>query len=240
MKRIDTKPLYIQMKEYLLKQIQKMDPGDNQLEPENLLSKKLSMSRETVRKAMSILIREGVITRWHGKGNFGHPAVSNLVMRVDMNSDFRRILRNAGYEVRTVRTQAVLSTPSVQMLHRMPESAEEDILTYQLSFYADEKLAIHATVELLNRYVKCTPETGVYTEILIDSLKRYCDIDSTYSTAWQKAGICPEIALKFQIPENTPLLMWDELYYDLNDHKIGYVEIHFNPEIMDLSMKLTF
>jgi GntR family transcriptional regulator len=94
------------MKEYLLKQIQKMDPGNNQLEPENLLSKKLGMSRETVRKAMSLLIREGVITRWHGKGNFGHPAVSNLVMRVDINSDFRRILRNAGYKVETVRSES--------------------------------------------------------------------------------------------------------------------------------------
>ena len=135
MKRKDTKPLYLQMKEYLLKQIQKMDSGDNQLEPENLLSKKLEMSRETVRKAMSILIREGVITRWHGKGNFGHPAVSNLVMRVDMNSDFRRILRNAGFKVKTVRSESSLKDPSKQMLNRIPEAAMEDILAYEASLY---------------------------------------------------------------------------------------------------------
>ena len=228
------------MQEYLLKQIQKMNPGDNQLEPENLLSSKLSMSRETVRKAMSNLIREGVITKWHGKGNFGHPAVSNLVMRMDMNSDFRRLLRNAGHNVKTVRSEPILSTPSVHMLHRVPESKGEEILTYKLNFYADEKLAILANVELFNRFVKSKPESGEYTEILFDSLKQYCNIDSSYSTAWQKAGICPEISRKFQIPDNTPLLMWDELYYDLNDYKIGYVEIYFNPEIMDLSMKLTF
>jgi GntR family transcriptional regulator len=189
---------------------------------------------------MSIMIREGVITRWHGKGNFGHPAVSNLVMRVDMNSDFRRLLRNAGYTVRTVRSEPMLSTPSIQMLHRIPKSAEDEILTYKLHFYADERLAIQANVELLNRFVKHRPKSGEYTEVLTDSLKQYCDLDSTYSTAWQKAGICPDIARKFQIPENTPLLIWDELYYDLNDFNIGYVEIYFNPEIMDLSMKLTF
>ena len=154
MKRKDTKPLYLQMKEYLLDQIEKMNPGDNQLEPENLLSNKLGMSRETVRKAMSVLIREGVITRWHGKGNYGHPAVSNLVMRVDMNSDFRRILKNAGYTVKTERSESTLRLPSDQMLNRIPEAAEKEILSYELRFLADSKLAIHVSVELINKYVK--------------------------------------------------------------------------------------
>ncbi len=240
MKRKITKPLYLQMKEYLIKQIQKMDPGDNQLEPENLLSKKLSMSRETVRKAMSILIQEGIITRWHGKGNFGHPAVSNLVMRVDINSDFRRILRNAGYQVKTVRSEPSKTNASRQMLHRIPEAVNEDILSYELEFFADDRVAILVRVELLNKYVTTKPEQGVYSEIITDSLKKYCDVDSAYSTAWQRAGIDPEISDKFGIERNTPLLIWDEIYYDLKDFKIGYVEIFFNPEIMDLSMKLSF
>jgi len=240
MKRKDTKPLYLQMKEYLLDRIQQMDPGENQLEPENLLSKKLGMSRETVRKAMSILIQEGVITRWHGKGNFGHPAVSNLVMRVDVNSDFRRILRNAGYKVKTIRSETILKQPSKQMLNRLPEAESEDILGYELRFFADRRLAIHVNVELRNKYVNYKPESGIYSEIIIDSLKKYCNVDSAYSTAWQRAGISPKISSKFGINSNTPMLIWDEIYYDLNDYKIGYVEIHFNPEIMDLSMKLSF
>jgi len=240
MKRKYIKPLYIQMKEYLLGQIQEMKPGKNQLEPENLLSKKLGMSRETVRKAMSILIQEGVITRWHGKGNFGHPAVSNLVMRVDENSDFRRILRNAGYKVKTIRSKTTLKQPSKQMLNRLPEAETENILAYELQFFADSRLAIHVNVELRNKYVKSEPESGIYSEIITDALKKYCDVDSAYSTAWQRAGISPKISSEFGIDSNTPLLIWDEIYYDLNDYKIGYVEIHFNPEIMDLSMKLSF
>ena len=240
MKQKNIKPLYLQMKEYLLKQIQKMDPGNNQLEPENLLSNKLGMSRETVRKAMSVLIREGVITRWHGKGNFGHPAVSNLIMRVDMNSDFRRILRNAGYQVKTIRSESILKTPSKQMLERIPEAVDEDVLFYELLFFADSRLAIHVNVELYNKYVTCIPESGTYSEIITDSLKKYCDVDSLYSTAWQRAGISSDISSKFGIDTKTPLLIWDEIYYDLNDCKICYTEINFNPEIMDLSMKLSF
>ena len=215
-----------------------MDPGKNQLEPENLLSKKLGMSRETVRKAMSILIQEGVITRWHGKGNFGHPAVSNLVMRVDENSDFRRLLRNAGYQVKTERSESIIKKPSKEMLRRIPEAINEEILFYELLFFADTKLAIHVNVELFNKYVKCKPESGVYTEVITDEFKKYCDVASAYSTAWQRAGSSPNICSKFGIDNMIPLLIWDEIYYDLYDNKIGYVEIHFNPDIMDLSMKL--
>ena len=240
MQRKNTKPLYLQMKEYLLDKIRKMDSGANQLEPENLLSRKLGMSRETVRKAMSILIREGVITRWHGKGNFGHPAVSNLTMRVDINSDFRRILRNAGYKVKTVRSEPRIDIPSQQMLKRIPEADREEILAYELQFFADTSLAIHVSVELRNKNVKCKPKKGEYSEIITDSLKNFCDVDSAYSTAWQRADISPEISSKFGIEKGTPLLVWDEIYYDLYDNKIGYVEIHFNPNIMDLSMKLNF
>ncbi|MDA3939171.1 MAG: GntR family transcriptional regulator [Spirochaetia bacterium] len=240
MKRKDIKPLYLQMKEYLLNQIQKMDPGINQLEPENLLSKKLGMSRETVRKAMSVLIQEGVITRWHGKGNFGHPSVSNLIMRVDVNSDFRRLLRNAGYTVKTERSESELKSPSKELLNRIPEALHEEILFYELLFFADTRLAIHVNVELFNKYVTCKPESGIYTEVITDELKKYCDVDSAYSTAWQRAGISPDISSKFGIHKDTPLLIWDEIYHDLNDYKFGYVEIHFNPEIMDISMKLNF
>jgi GntR family transcriptional regulator len=240
MKRKDTKPLYLQMKEYLIEKINKMDSGSNQLEPENLLSRNLGMSRETVRKAMSILIQEGVITRWHGKGNFGHPAVSNLTMRIDINSDFRRLLRNVGYRVKTVRSEPQLSKPGPQMLKRLPELEDEQVLNYQLQFFADDKLAIHVNAELLNKYVKFRPESGIYTDLITDELKKYCDVDSAYSTVWQRAGISQKISSKFGIDPKTPLLIWDEIYYDLFDTKIGYVEILFNPEIMDLSMKLNF
>ncbi len=217
-----------------------MQPGDNQLEPENLLSSKLATSRETVRKAMSVLIREGVITRWHGKGNFGHPAVTNLPMRIDVNSDFRRLLRNAGYKVKTLRSEPVITTPSAEMLHRMPESDNEKILAYKLEFYADNDPAIHVRVELLYKHVISLPEKGEYTEVLTESLSKICGVNSIYSTAWQRAGLSPEIASRFALPENTPLLIWDEVYYDLYDFKIGYVEIHFNPKIMDISMKLSY
>ncbi len=237
---IKTKPRYIKAKEYLLEKIRQMQPGNNQLEPENLLTTKLGMSRETIRKAMSDLIHEGVVSRWHGKGNFGHPDVINLPMRMDINSDFRRILENAGYNVSTVRTEHSVCTPDEDMLKRMPEAADKLVVSFGQLFYADGNLAIQCQVDLLEEIVIKKPSVGLYTENINEFLREYCKTERNHTTAWLKAGMQPQISEQFGLDPATPLLEWEEVYYDIYNQKLGYVKIFFHPEIMDLSLILKF
>lgn len=233
-------PRYLQAKHYLLERIKRLSPGNNQLEPENTLTEKLGMSRETVRKAMTSLIQDGVITRRHGKGNFGHPAVSNLGMRIDINSDFRRLLGESGYQVRTVRSESRLSYPSQGMLVRMPESSGKEVVSFILSIFGDDELAIQGDVELLKDIVRKMPTSGEYTENMDSFLKDHCSTESNHTTAWLLAEHEPTVAQRFSLPPDTPLLCWEEVYYNLYDEKMGYVKIHFNPRIMDISMMLKF
>ncbi len=233
-------PLYLQAKEYLLDRIKRMKPGKNQIEPENLLTTKLGMCRETIRKAMSTLIQEGIITRRHGKGNFGHPEVANLTMRIDINSDFRRILTSRGYSVRSFRSVASVLPPSVGMLRRMPEAAGSTVIGFDLDFFADGKLAIHGKVELLKDIVKSVPLPGEYKENINVLLKDHCITESNHTTAWLRAENAGQIAALFGLDPATALLCWEEVYYDLFDQKMGYVGISFNPAVMDLSLLLKF
>jgi len=233
-------PRYLQAREYLLRQIRLLSPGDNQLEPENTLAERLGMSRETIRKAMTSLIQDGVITRWHGKGNFGHPAVSNLAMRIDINSDFRRLLGESGYQVRTVRSEPKQSRPSEGMLVRMPEASGKEVVSFILSIFGDDELAIQGDVELLKDIVRTMPVSGEYTENMDSFLKDHCITESNHTTAWLQAEHNPAIAQRFFLPTDTPLLCWEEVYYNLYEEKMGYVKIHFNPKIMDISMMLKF
>ena len=236
----DSQPLYLQAKEYLLGQIRTLKAGFNQLEPENTLTDKLGMSRETVRKAMSSLIQDGIITRWHGKGNFGHPSVTNMPMRIDLNSDFRRILSEAGYHVRMHRSSALLKSPSSQMLHRMPEAKDQDVISYRLDYFADEQLAVVCEVELLSSIVRKIPESGDFSDSMNDFLIEHCDFDSNHTTAWLLADQNEEVCIRFSLPALTPLQCWEEIYYNLYDQKMGYVKVFFNPSRMDLSLLLRF
>ena len=240
MKESEQIPRYIQAKEYLLQQIKKLKAGNNQLEPENTLTEKLGMSRETVRKAMMSLIQEGVITRWHGKGNFGHPAVTNLSMRIDQNSDFRRLLSESGYSVRTFRSEATVRQASETMAKRMPEAQTREVVAYQLDYYADSALAVQGKVELLKDIVIHMPAEGEYNGSMNAFLREHCISESNHTTAWLLAEHNTEVAQRFSLLPDTALLCWEEIYFNLFDEKMGYVKVFFNPKIMDLSLLLKF
>ncbi len=65
------KTKYAKLMEYLRNEINmgRIKPGD-QIPPENTLAQKLSLSRHTVRKAISMLVNEGYLYTEHGKGTF--------------------------------------------------------------------------------------------------------------------------------------------------------------------------
>ncbi len=233
-------PRYMLAKQYLLEQIRRMTPGDNKLESEHTLTDKLGMSRETIRKAMGSLIQEGVITRRHGKGNFGHPALSNLPMRIDLNSNFRRLLSEGGYHVMSKQSEPVIREASLQMLHRMPEARGKLVVAFMLNFYGSSRLAIAAEAELLQDIVKKMPESGEYQQDMGEFLDEHCTTESNHTTAWLQAECRQDISQRFGISKESPLLCWEEVYYNLFDEKMGYIKIYFNPEIMDLSMMLKF
>jgi len=64
-------PLYLQLASYFKIQIQAgvLEPG-SQMIPEKVLCEVLDISRTTVRQAMNLLVKEGLLVRYQGKGSF--------------------------------------------------------------------------------------------------------------------------------------------------------------------------
>ena len=239
MERNKEKALYLQVKDYLLEKIKMMEPRNNRLEPENLLASKLKVSRQTIRQAMSDLIREGVISRWHGKGNYGHPNVMNLTMRIDLKSDFKVFLERCGYTVKMFLTESEQAASSWAMQKRIPEADNKQVVTFEKYYYADNNLAVHCRYEIFEEYLKTPVKSGITRGTFTDFLKEYCNVDSTYTLAWLRAGQNTEIARKFVIDQGSSMVIWDEVFFDHRDQKIFFVEVYFNPQIMDLSFNCT-
>jgi len=234
------KALYLQVKDYLLEKIKEMVPKKNQLEPENLLASNLNVSRQTIRQAMSELIREGIISRWHGKGNFGHPNVLNLSMRIDLKSDFLIFLKGGGYSVKMILTDSRLADSSWAMRRRIPEAISRKVIAFEKYYYADDELAILCKYEFFEEYLKKPISAGITHGNFEDFLRDYCTFNSTYTLAWMRAETNIEVATKFVIDQGTSFLIWDEVFFNHLDQKIFFVEVHFNPKIMDLSFNCTF
>ncbi|MDD3170105.1 MAG: GntR family transcriptional regulator [Eubacteriales bacterium] len=75
-------PLYIQLAAYFRIQIQNgiLKPGDMMI-AENSLCELLNVSRTTVRQSMNLLVEEGLLIRYRGKGTF----VANFKIKRNMN-----------------------------------------------------------------------------------------------------------------------------------------------------------
>ncbi|WP_320128488.1 GntR family transcriptional regulator [uncultured Sphaerochaeta sp.] len=233
-------PLYIQAKQYLENEIASMPPHGNQLESEPVLTKKLKMSRGTIRKALTELYREGLISKWRGKGSFGHPAVARLPMRFDVDSNFRLLLEHSGYRVHLTRSAWRETFGTEEMELRIPGARERSYVTFDQDFFADDSLAIHTTVCIDMGFIKVYPEPGEYHDNINKFFLTHCKMKSEHVISWQRAETNPLIASSFGLPPETPLLCWQEVYYNVYDECMGYIKINFNPGIMDLSMLLHF
>lgn len=71
MQKGDNQAKYYKLMEYLKEEIlmARIKPGE-QIPSENLLAEKLSLSRHTVRKAISMLVNEGYLYTEHGRGTY--------------------------------------------------------------------------------------------------------------------------------------------------------------------------
>ncbi len=91
----DTSPLYLQLAHQLEKDIRAgIYRADQALPSERMLCESLGVSRITARKAIDVLVAQGLVLRRHGSGNFIAPRVEQ---RASQLTSFSQELRERGY-----------------------------------------------------------------------------------------------------------------------------------------------
>jgi GntR family transcriptional regulator len=91
----DSSPLYLQLAHQLEKDIRAGTYRvDQALPSERVLSESLGVSRITARKAIDVLVDQGLVLRRHGSGNFIAPRLEQPLSRL---ASFSEELRQRGY-----------------------------------------------------------------------------------------------------------------------------------------------
>jgi GntR family transcriptional regulator len=91
----DTSPLYVQLARQLTAGIRGgAYRVDQALPSERVLSESLGVSRITARKAIDVLVEQGLVLRKHGSGNFIAPQIEQPVSKL---ASFSEELRQRGY-----------------------------------------------------------------------------------------------------------------------------------------------
>ncbi len=213
-------PLYLQLKEKILKDI-KLNYKVNDIIPaENKIEKEYKVSRITVRKAIELLEREDILERKQGKGTF----VKEQKILYDANAI-------GSLTQRLSKENHKLTTKSIEF-----EIIEEEHYVKQL-LQCDRLLCIKRFRKLNNKpfalmlnYLDINKVPNLKEKFNIESL--YTFLKDEYSIEFYNAeetveakNASKEEAKKLGIKENSALLSLHRLSFDKNNKAVEYSDI---------------
>lgn len=216
-------PLYYQLKQILLKEIQSgAYDGNIPLPPEMELAEKFQISRPTVRQAIGSLVNEGILTRTKGKGTYVHlSAAANQAFVHQMgsyNHDFS--------------TDGSIPETSVLSLQKMPVSPKiagpleitEDSLVFELIRL---RFSNHEPTALITTYIPAEIDAALQSrDFTRESLHQVFDalklpIRRISRIFEVKIPTVQEREL-MQLPENIPLFHFTTTAYTTGQIPIEY------------------
>lgn len=226
---IDLKSRADQIYEHLLKSISEMKPGDNKLPSEDELAVQFGVSRATIREALKMLLRNGFIKTVHGKGTFGLPSVVHMKMRTNLNSSFMDFIKQEykSCELQIEWLGFQKANPSLAPL--LPDKEAEVHATNWL-YYAAGAPVIWGESNVLKSAFSQPPKEDSEILDLPQFAFRYLNNPMAYISYCVKCAVKPDVAQRFGIDPETPLVYWEEKYYDLLDYQFGAGIYYFHPE----------
>lgn len=111
------------------------------LPTEDDLSAQLGVSRLTVREAITVLEREGVVSRVQGKGTLINQFVTRLENRIDIGSDIEGCLKQNGYAVRFEVVDFQYRLANAIEASKLGITIEENLLVIKKLLYANDMVA---------------------------------------------------------------------------------------------------
>ena len=236
--REQREPLYVEVKEAILELARTQCGPDRRLPSEEELCRLLGVSRATVREALSILCREGFVSKRHGIGNLVNRSVLDTPMRFDLERGLRRMLEDAGYQASTIR--------------EMPESpGGKDILlddpTLPVRLTIPRPWKIQRTAHLVEgaqAIVTCNVFTsngswngkGFAQELAYTDVINLLSGGTLSQTVMAFLPWCAGkgIASAFGLAPGTPIILWHELNYGIQDTLLCESVVAFNPDFVTL------
>lgn len=229
-----------QVKRYILDSISQGDLVDDhgRLPSEPELSRALGVSRTTVREALSVLARDGVIISRHGVGTFVNRHARNLRSNITEVVEFSDLIAEEGYEAQ-VRLADVAVGTAGSMAESLHLAITDDILTVRKVFLADETPVIfcHNAVPLrvvLPEYRDQLSERCCQEPIYRFLLEK-CQQNVLYHISRFNSAVADqEVGQLLACPEGQPLLRIEEIGFNDKQQPVLYSVSYYRDDLVHL------
>lgn len=220
-------------------------PRGTKLPSEPELARILGVSRNTVREAIGVLREQRLVTTRQGIGTFANDPHHEANLPVDVGIEglmsTTELITRAGHKAGS-RDYQLTTGPADAVVHgQLQLVGHEPVHCIERLRTADELPVIlcrdYISVANAPRRVMAQYKGD---ESLFEFLRRECQLQVHMA----RADIVPSlpsarVAELLQVSRRKPLLVLNQLQYDITGPPFLYSENHFNPEYMDLHVRRT-
>ncbi|MBS4178811.1 GntR family transcriptional regulator [Lederbergia citrea] len=210
----DPRPLYSQIADGIREKVSTKEWEKNhQLPSEEELAKMLEVSRGTLRKAISSLIKEGILIQIQGKGTFvaepkmSHPFGQELI-------SFAESMEREGIKFETKVIEKSLIQPKASIQQKFSLKDGESVLYLKRVRYIDNDPVI-----VLENYINVNLCEGI-EQVDFENTHLFAAIEKISGRKikfgfrqFEARGLEEEQALILSLPKGTPVLYLDQITY---------------------------
>lgn len=181
-------------------------------EPE--LAAQYGVSRGTVRQALAVLEREGVIIRRQGAGTYVH-YISRAQTRAEHAYEFTELLRSAGFEP-GIRLDSFSYEPlGDEPAARLDMEPQTLALVVRKTFLAGGQPAIYCIDQIPTHWIRSSFDEAELQQPIFDFMRRRCNLVTVQNLAELiPTTASPPIAAILNLQPGAPLLRIEEVGYD--------------------------
>lgn len=220
-----------------------LESGNTKLPSEVELSKLLSISRTTIRRALSEMETKGKIIRIHGKGTFVNPYISQMNFDIYGSHNYYELIRERGYTPSVKLFNKEICESSLIQASKLEIQNNSKIFEICKEFYANDKLALICIDSIPVKYLN--PKNINEIEIMnapFELLQKYslirCVRDVTeISTAVGSDTIAYTKGKDLMNCDS--VLVLDSIYFDTTNKPIFCSKTFFNTNYIKFSMTRT-
>ncbi len=207
-----------------------------QLPSEPDLAEKFGVSRGTVRQALAVLEREGVIIRRQGSGTYVH-YISRAQTRAEHAYEFTDLLRSAGFEpgIRMdSNSYEPLSDKDAARLNLKPGSMA---LVVRKTFFAGEEPAIYCIDSIPKKLIISEFDEEELKKPIFNFMRERCRQETVQNLA-ELIPTLPteELASLLEMDPAVPLLRIDEVGYNAEGEPVVLHSAYYRDQFIRFSL----
>lgn len=230
-------PLHSQIEEYLrsLITLKEYKSGKTLLPKEVTLSKKLGVSRNTVRQAVNALVNEGLVER---KKRVGTKVVNKkITTRLDNWISFTKEMRNQGIDVVNYMVQNILVNAPNEINESLAISQSKEIWKLEKIRGSKEAKYLYS-VSYFHPRVGITGKEDFNTPLYELLEKEHDIIVSTSKERISAITASKAIGKLLDVKEETPILKRERLVCDLGDRPVEYNIVYYRTDYFTYDIEI--